>query len=345
MAKRVQALLLVLIGMVGILLLMPAIVRLREVYKYSNCQWNLRTIALAAHKYHEDHHCLPPGWLGSNPDKPGIHPAPHVGTMAYLLPYLTGQEKNWEAPYFQADVRARTEPPTDPESGKPYTPSSDIPWWQLTNPVTGRTNKLLATQQFPFLLCPSADRLTPSDGWIVAMNAYGVRREYFDGFLQREVLSSSDYPDLGNLGVTHYLGVAGCFGSGDKYVGIFTNRSRLTLGQITVCDGTSNTLFFGEAIGGYKDGSAEVRSTSYSWFCGALPTYYGLPTRKQNPWFAFNGPHVGRVNFAYADGSVRGIRRIAGADDFREGGDTAQIGSSGWRIFQQLAGYKDGEAY
>src|SRR5262249_7815458 len=124
------------------------------------------------------------------------------------------------------------------------------------------------------------------------------------------------------LGRSNYLGVGGAFGEvqpGDptpahatwaRYKGIYYCNSKTRFDDIT--DGTSNTLAFGEYLGGlYNNGSREFE---LAWMgAGWCPTKWGLAPiygPQQNDYYnaQFQSMHSGRVvNFAFADGSVRGI--------------------------------------
>lgn len=171
------------------------------------------------------------------------------------------------------------------------------------------------------------------------------------------------------LGRTNYLGVAGLIGDEDNWVagdgfwsaalrfnGIMRNRSRLTLGQLTVQDGTSNTLMFGEGLGGNGVGQ---RMHVWSWMgVGTMSTGYGLgranmpcindapPALGANPtpgqdgahWYRFSSNHAAGVQFCFGDGSVRLLKY----------GSTTQPTvslTSDWAILQQLGGKRDGLSY
>jgi hypothetical protein len=102
-----------------------------------------------------------------------------------------------------------------------------------------------------------------------------------------------------------------------------------------VQDGTSNTLMFGEVLGGFEPrvpGGPDERLYSFSWLCGALPTIYGLP--ENGPWYSFGSRHRGVVQFCKGDGSVISVKR----------GGTAHRYSNDWWILQEMAGKRDGFA-
>jgi hypothetical protein len=111
-------------------------------------------------------------------------------------------------------------------------------------------------------------------------------------------------PFIMNVGRTNYVGVVGCFWESNvpvfaPYSGVFGNRSRLTLGQLTVQDGTSNTLFFGETLGKLEAG---LRKMALNWWsCGSLPTAFGLGKPPYTTFGSFSSRHTAGVQFAICD--------------------------------------------
>ena len=160
-----------------------------------------------------------------------------------------------------------------------------------------------------------------------------------------------------NLGKTNYTGVAGpgwndgSLGAASAgganyrpYTGIFTNRSKVALPHII--DGSSNTLMFGEGLGGLTPGA---RDHQWTWMgSGAMATFQGLRTCTPLPsgvhanndtrcnWASFSSMHTGMVQFGFGDGSVRGIRHGGSHQRY-------QPTSSGWWALQALAGMRDGD--
>jgi hypothetical protein len=157
------------------------------------------------------------------------------------------------------------------------------------------------------------------------------------------------------LGKTNYTGVAGpgwndgatyapsAGGSNYRpYAGIFTNRSKVKITAMT--DGTSNTLMFGEGMGGAVPGP---RDFQWSWMgTGAMATFQGLRPCTTSPpnagnnatecsWASFSSRHTGLVLFCFGDGSVRGIK--SGTSYQRD------PPGSGWWAFQAVAGMSDGD--
>jgi hypothetical protein len=195
----------------------------------------------------------------------------------------------------------------------------------------------LAQTRIKTLLCPSDDPYASTKGTVYAEHFFNIGKRW------NFYAPSWDYsqvPTAANLGRTSYLGVGGAFGRGtnatlNKYEGLFTNRSQNSLGRIP--DGTSNTLLFGEILGGQSNG---VKQYSACWMgVGAMPTIGGM--KAVNPtWFQYGSNHPGIVQFCFADGSVRGLKH----------GTTAATGrllqgpySEDWYVLQQLSGFRDGE--
>jgi prepilin-type N-terminal cleavage/methylation domain-containing protein/prepilin-type processing-associated H-X9-DG protein len=83
--------LLVVIAIIAILvsLLLPAVQKVREAAARTQCQNNLKQIALACQNRHDVLKHLPPGYLAAGPYSDGAtDTAPGWGWAAYLLPYL-----------------------------------------------------------------------------------------------------------------------------------------------------------------------------------------------------------------------------------------------------------------
>jgi prepilin-type N-terminal cleavage/methylation domain-containing protein/prepilin-type processing-associated H-X9-DG protein len=360
--------LLVVIAIIAILmaLLLPAIQKVREAANKMVCGSNLRQIAIAAHNYHGDYDRLPPGFLGGAP--PACQPlgqwpqaitlGPRVGCMAILLPYIEADNVRKNL-HFDDSL-----PPGNP----PVRGQSSAERWYL-DPVWGTTNQAFAQAKIKLYLCPSDDLASavPTTGVITAMHWF------YDGstpnwFVAEPWAGYSPAAPTGfwvALGRTNYLPCSGGSGipatgglSNDplaRYQGIFSNRSQFTLGQITVQDGTSNTLMFGETLGG---SGIYDRDYVIPWIAGCVMAVGAglgrgnLPNEDQDPngwningpevgaaWWRYSSRHTAGVQFAYADGSVRAIRH----------GLTRPIqvpnqngGDNGYLLLLQIAGRNDG---
>jgi len=97
------------------------------------------------------------------------------------------------------------------------------------------------------------------------------------------------------------------------FTGIYYANSQTKITDIS--DGTSNTLAFGEHLGGlHNDGTREME---LSWMgAGCLPTRWGLAPiyGLQNNDYThvqFQSRHGGVANFAFADGHVAAISQTA----------------------------------
>jgi hypothetical protein len=150
-------------------------------------------------------------------------------------------------------------------------------------------------------------------------------------------------PTADTMGRTNYAACSGVIGSGwnggapyafyAQYEGIMTNRSDTTLGQVAVQDGTSNTLLFGETLGGTV---TPTRDFARAWMgCGTLVTAWGLGRGQlagSAQWYRFSSRHAAVVQFCFGDCSTRGVRF----------GQTTTFFTEDWYVLAELSGRKDG---
>jgi prepilin-type processing-associated H-X9-DG protein len=238
--------------------------------------------------------------------------------MAYLLPFV--EQDN---PYKQI-------PQTlfDPDTKQGAWAYSYGPWdFQDPNvsPTqvngTGANYPKAANARIATYLCPS----DPGVSADFVTDGYGANADatFGWGIVYDSVFNIPGYGR--ELGRTNYVGVGGAFGlipSGAQaytqwapYTGIYYANSRTKIADIT--DGTSNTLAFGETLGGlHKDGTRDFELSwmgegwrSAKW--GLAPIYGTTGTDYRFSQFQSTHPG-GVVNFAWADGHVSGISR--GAD-------------------------------
>lgn len=278
--------LLVVIGIIAVLvaLLLPAIQSAREAARRAQCLNNLRQIALAAHNFHSLAKRFPPGYLGPWPpvETPPVGDQ-FIGVLPYLLPYLELDA-----------VRERIEVDFDVDAVKSA-------WW--TDPETWAVSQTKLGR----FLCPSDDPYENTVGTFVGLHTWwdsaGSKSPPNSVWLTAMYLPL----DGGgrNIGRTNYLASAGGMGLTenpywDFFYGPMYNRSKKGLGDVV--DGTSQTLMFGESLGGVTDNRREF---AHTWMgSGALPTAWGL---RDADYHRFSSRHPGVVQFAFCDGSVQAM--------------------------------------
>jgi prepilin-type N-terminal cleavage/methylation domain-containing protein/prepilin-type processing-associated H-X9-DG protein len=341
--------LLVVIAIIAILigLLLPAVQKVREAAARMKCQNNLKQIGLAAHNYHSAYGYFPPGQLGAinGQSTGGVFDAQMIGSLVFLLPYME------QGPIFNM-FTVSMDLNTLGSGAAPFTAGSRQ-WWN------GKTDWPAAWSKIPTLMCPSATTSKPAqtaNGACILLQpdptTPGTNAVTYGWFT-----NGNQY----DLGITNYTGVAGALGdqvstndsaSGpgwnlQKYVGIFTNRSKTRIETIT--DGASNTLAFGESTGGQIPGYGGVGSVDFVWSwvgVGSLGVKFGMaPNAGFNPGNNganvpggvnyFSSRHTGLVNFCWGDGSVRPLR--LGSTGVRN------PASMDWKVYVALSGIQDGD--
>jgi prepilin-type processing-associated H-X9-DG protein len=326
--------LLVVIGIVAAVigLILPAVQKVREAASKMTCAHHLRQLGMAAHQYHAARRRLPPGYLGPSLAKNTDYPAhlregQWIGHFPLLLPYLEQDAAVPPQVVWDVDV---------------VTP---LPWFWKPGPVSHAENYTAGRTPIKVFRCPSAPEYTPEvgnsrpggGGTILGLHVFNSQKlgAFTDGW-RDDYVRAAAYCFLAR---TNYMGVAGC-GSGDhpffrRYEGIYTNRAQRSLEQLSVTDGSSNTLLYGEACGTRWQSRPETMDIS--WMAGGgLGTYLGLQRGREAVLITFSSFHSSGVQFCFADGSVRMLRF----------GATASTGvapfSADWYVLQELAGWRDG---
>jgi len=299
--------LLVVIAIIAILigLLLPAVQKVREAAARMTCQNNMKQIGLAAANYESAMGFLAPG---CNNAHPYMYPSPTTpdqnsfggsmaGTLAYLLPYV--------------------------EQDNVYRTFASPGTWALPS-TAGYYNGSGATASIKTYLCPSDNAASASPSY--GSFAFWV---YYPGSMTGWYFSGNTA-----YGRTNYSSNAGYLGNlpGYPYRGPYGVNTKTT--TIGVSDGSSNTFAFGEAMGGsdknpYNQNLPNgTRDFVANWYSFNLPTAWGLTSTPS--WYQYGSKHAagGIVNFAFCDGSVRGLR--------------AGMNSS---VYQYAAGMNDGAVF
>jgi prepilin-type N-terminal cleavage/methylation domain-containing protein/prepilin-type processing-associated H-X9-DG protein len=339
--------LLVVIAIIAVLvgLLLPAVQKVREAANRMSCQNNLHQLALAAANFESAYGKFPTA-LNTSPNSPlngypyaanppaygsTIVPATgtYAGLLAYLLPYIEQQNAYNLIPQAILDPNstlgawAYTYPPFDGAAGT-------FPPGASPNGTGSGANKF-AEAQIKTYWCPSdnvqsiATTPAPNGGiWDFYTYTFGCVPLSATGAIPGDYYISADYvwdwPGFGHeWGRTNYVGCAGGLGNvsaeilpgksdWSPFTGMYYIGSHTKIADIT--DGTSNTIAFGETLGGTSIGS---RDFVIAWMgAGSLPTGWGLqpvygPNNNDVDWITFSSHHTGIVNFAFADGSVHSI--------------------------------------
>jgi prepilin-type N-terminal cleavage/methylation domain-containing protein/prepilin-type processing-associated H-X9-DG protein len=303
--------LLVVIAIIAILigLLLPAVQKVREAAARASCTNNLHQIALAAMNYESTYQVLPSGSLQSpfgTTGTNGTWNGPGSGVLASILPYMeqTAIYNGVPAGYFN--------------------PNSTVATWAYSTPPYDNSQGN-ATGVLPGSQSVIKNYLCPSDN-ANSIHTSGMFDELYPGNActgwsgttppSLAANMCGDYLPPAGAGftlpaATNYAGNAGGLGAytgleaapNYLYPGVYYPDSNTKLAAIT--DGTSQTLGFGETLGG----NGVTLDFNLAWFgAGSMPVAWGLATPQSAQWYNFSSRHTGVVNFAMCDGSVRNVQ-------------------------------------
>ncbi len=290
--------LLVVIAIIALLmaLLLPAIQKVRAAADKMMCASNLRQLAVAAHNYHNDYNKLPPGLnLPISTQSGAVFPTNALYTSGKIgnppLGPIFASFFEVLMPYVEQDNLQKTLNLTQREYINCLGPNS----------VGGQIVKIF--------LCPSsamkdkvATYTTGGNTYYFGMNSYGANGGTRSWFITNMTTD-----------------------------GVFWINSKNNLSQITVMDGTSNTIMFGErhhwdpvykaieSLGGWA--WANYNAPQDYLLSTPVPVNYTIPPGTpltfavQDPrTCAFGSAHPGGANFAFCDGSTRFLTLTSNSD-------------------------------
>jgi len=286
--------LLVVIAIIAILiaLLIPAVQKVREAASQSQCQNNLKQIALASHNYHDNFKRFPPGVNLPGEEDSGWDPAPdannYYGLHVALFPFYEQENLLKE---LILDVQ-------DPQSKNCQGPTS------------------MGAQVIPMLICPS-DAFFPSN----YVGQYGAL--YFGltsyGGCSGTSQTSSTANQMARNGIFFMNSriTMGAIVDGTSNTFLFGERSRQNL------PATSSS----EALGGWAWANEFAQEDNTM---NTNEPMEGVQTHDLNQ-FGSQHAGGAIANFAFADGSVRSISQNINIVNFqrlstRAGGEVVDEG-------------------
>jgi prepilin-type N-terminal cleavage/methylation domain-containing protein/prepilin-type processing-associated H-X9-DG protein len=336
--------LLVVIAIIAILigLLLPAVQKVREAAARSTCTNNLKQLALAVNNYESTFMKLPLGFHDTVQVGATNQQGSKAGVLVQILPYIE------QDPLFKL-IPAQVYTPSTSTGGldwvnfnfpNVYAPSRNrVKTFECPSDALRQTATVAITSRMPSGNRPGSNS---------TINAAG------SGYSVATFTGAGGIP-----GLTNYLPVGGTLGNftstattgtGPYYVrhsGIFLSDFQLRMSGIT--DGTSNTLLFGEYLGGH-DATGNVLEWAIAWMAASsMPTYWTdfktVSAGSVNGYYGFASRHSGVCNFALTDGSVRVINTNTG--QAIPGTVADVIGNTGtpWQTFQAMAGAADGDTF
>jgi prepilin-type N-terminal cleavage/methylation domain-containing protein len=317
--------LLVVIAIIGILimLLLPAINMAREAARRGNCLSNLRGLGQAAYNYSNAWKRLPPGMNGPLPPTTAItgqSSGQMIGCLTFLLEYMEAGAlaKRLDEDYANGSTTVSL---FDVEQVGDSIQRRSIGWAAA---IDGNVNRI------PGFLC-SSDKASAAPAPFAFLGVSN-QNDNQDPPLCDAVGIAISSGSTAALGRTNYLGNAGRCGTTTSpkwgpYMGPFTNRSKCDFGR-SFADGATNTLLFGEAMGGNQGDTRK----GYAWIgCGMMITNNGLLGTLNDPASLtherqFSSQHPGIVNFCMGDTAGRSLSTSMDYMTFQFLGGLAEAG-------------------
>jgi prepilin-type N-terminal cleavage/methylation domain-containing protein len=293
--------LLVVIAIIALLigLLLPAVQKVREAAARMKCQNNLKQLALGVHNYHDAEGLFPVNSLITDQGNNWV--SPNWSWLARILPYIE-----------QGNLHRQAGIPTQPLDGGAA----------IANPPTNPTQIVVATQVNTFI-CPSdgtntqtrTDRANLGGMLVGGTNYKGVGGGNWGYYRNATLANDAGTPpniaaDARWLNPSTANGSYNGLNDGD---GIFFRTDYRVKRRITsITDGTSNTFMIGEDIPEKNIHNAWPFANTATGTCAIAPngkqangTEFGA-----GDWpnvYSFRSRHIGGLQFAQADGSVRFI--------------------------------------
>lgn len=278
--------LLVVIAIIAILiaLLLPAVQQAREAARRTQCKNNLKQYGLALHNYHDVYNQFPVCTHFTRGRQPWGH---RWGWMPRLLPYIDqaplANQINWGYDAWEVDAAA------------------------------GVDNLAVLRSQTPMQFCPS----NPDQGNL-------LNQDNFGGAF---VIAETDYATC----IGDYINVTGV-GETPAFGNIFAptavrgviSRFGWSARFRDILDGTSNTIAIGEVIGEWSlvsnFGTQSFATTAHppNYLNGTFPTSkVTLANPRWDESVGFRSRHVGGIQIALCDGSVRFVSENIDGGNYR----------------------------